>query len=51
MDKLGAVCKDILICFHLTMTTWILGVLCRKKTLSVLSNGSMVKDGSSCSGI
>jgi len=50
MSKLRAVCKDISICFHLAMATQTLGILCREKALSILSNKSMVEDGSSCSG-
>ena len=36
-------------CFHLTMATWTLNALCKEKALSILPNGSMVKNGSSCS--
>jgi len=32
------------------MAIWTLGALCRKKALSKLPNGSMVKNGSSCPG-
>ena len=34
-------------CFYLAMATWTLGTLYRKKALSELPNGSMVKNGSS----
>ena len=47
MSKPGVVCKDMSICFHLEIATHKLDVLCREKSLSILSNGSMVKDGSS----
>ena len=47
LGKSGAVCKDVSSCFHLAMATQTLGALCREKALSVLPNGSMVKDGSS----
>jgi len=50
MGQLAAVGKNILMCFHLAMATRTLGALCREKALSELSNGSMVKDGSSCPG-
>jgi len=40
-----AVGKDVSICFHLAMAIWTLGALCRKKVLSELPNGSMVKNG------
>jgi len=47
MGKLETVCKDVSIFFYLAMATQTLGTLCRGKTLSVLLNRSMVKDGSS----
>ena len=47
MSKPGAVCKDVLSCFHLALATQTLGALYREKALSILPNGSMVKDGSS----
>ena len=50
VSKPGAVCKDVSTCFHLAMATRTLGALCREKALSILPNGSMVKDGSSCPG-
>jgi len=50
MGKPAAVGKDVLTCFHLAMATWTMGVLCREKALSELSNGSMVENGSSCPG-
>ena len=46
-----AVCKDVSSCFHLAMATQTLDVLCREEALSVLSNGSMIEDGSSHPGI
>ena len=49
MGKPGAVCKDVLTCFHLVIVTQILGALYREKALFVLFNESMIKDGSSCS--
>ena len=49
MSKPGTVCKDMLTCFHLAISIWILGILCREKVLSILSNESMVKNSSSCS--
>jgi len=51
MGKPRAVCKDMLMCFHLAMATWTLDALCREKALSILPNGSMVENGSSHSGI
>jgi len=51
MGKLAAVGKNMSTCFYLAMATQTLGVLCREKVLSELPNGSMVKDGSSRSGI
>ena len=51
MGKPRAVCKDVSMCFHLAMATQTLGALCREKVLSVLSNRSMVENGSSHSGI
>jgi len=33
------------ICFYLAMATQTLGALCRKKVLSELPNGSMIKNG------
>ena len=50
MGKPAAVGKDVLTCFHLAMATWTMGVLCREKALSELSNGSMVENGLSCPG-
>jgi len=47
VGKPAAVDKDVSLCFHLAMTTWTLGALCREKALSELPNGSMVKNGSS----
>jgi len=47
MGKPGTVCKDVLTCFYLAIVTQILGTLCRGKALFVLSNESMIKDGSS----
>ena len=51
VNKLKTVCQDILICFHLIMATQTLSALYKKKTLSILSNMSIVKDNSSCSSI
>jgi len=39
--------KDVSTCFYLAMATRTLGALCRKKVLSKLPNGSMIKNGSS----
>ena len=50
MDKPRAVCKDVLLCFHLAMATQTLGALFREKALSVLSNRSIVENGSSYPG-
>ena len=47
MGKSGAVFKDISTCFHLEIAIHTLDILCREKSLSILSNESMVKDGSS----
>jgi len=47
MGKQAAVGKDMLTCFHLAMATRTVGALCREKVLSELSNGSMVKNGTS----
>jgi len=47
MDKPAVVNKNVSIYFHLVMTTWTLGALCREKVLSELPNGSMIKNGSS----
>jgi len=47
MGKPAAVGKDVSTCFHLAMATQTLGALCREKALSELSNGSMIKNGSS----
>jgi len=47
MGKPAAVGKDVSTCFHLAMAIWTVGALCREKALSELSNGSMVKDGTS----
>ena len=51
MSKLKAVCKDASTYFHLAVAIQILSALYRGKVPSVLSNRSMVKNGSSCSGI
>ena len=50
MGKPAAVGKDMSTCFYLAMATWTVGALCREKALSKLSNGSMVKNGTSCPG-
>jgi len=50
MGKPAAVDKNVLTCFYLAMATRTVGALCREKALSELSNGSMVKNGSSCPG-
>ena len=50
MSKPRAVCKDVSICIHLAIAIQTLDALCRKKTLSILPNKSMVEDGSSCYG-
>jgi len=51
MGKSEAVFKDISRCFHLEIAIHTLDVLCREKLLSILSNRSMVKNGSSYSNI
>jgi len=50
MGKPAAVGKDVSTCFHLAMATRTVGALCREKALSELSNGSIVKNGTSCPG-
>lgn len=39
------------LCFYLAMATQTLNTLCREKALSILSNGSMIENSSSCSSI
>jgi len=49
LSKFRTVFKDVTTCFHLKMIIWTLGILCRKKVLSILPNESIVKNSSSCS--
>ena len=47
MSKLRIVFKDMLTCFYLEIVIQTLNALCKEKTLSILSNRSMIKDNSS----
>ena len=51
MNKPREFFKDMLIFFHLAMATQTLDTLCREKALFILSNKSMVENGSSCPNI
>jgi len=50
-EKPKTVCKDILIYFYLVIATQTLGALYREKILFILSNRSIVENGSSCPSI